>query len=107
MLSVSRQRKTIKYLRGSHFLLSIIHLFNKYLTELGFPGGSDSKDSACNAGNPSSIHGWGRSLGERNSNPFQDSGLGNPRSLVDYSPWSYKESDTAERLTLSLSFLTE
>ena len=44
MLSVSRQRKTIKHLRSSHFLLSIVHLFNKYLTELGFPDGSDNKD---------------------------------------------------------------
>jgi len=29
---------------------------------LGFPGGSDGKESSCNAGDPGSIPGWGRSL---------------------------------------------
>ena len=29
------------------------------------------------------------------------------RSLMDYSPWSHKESDTTERLTLSLHFHVE
>ena len=29
-----------------------------------FPGGSDGKASAYNAGDPGSIPGWGRSLGE-------------------------------------------
>ena len=37
---------------------------------LGFPGGSDGKDSACNAGDPSSIPGLGRSPGEGNGNPL-------------------------------------
>ena len=32
----------------------------------GFPGGSDGKHSACNAGDPGSIPGSGRSLGEGN-----------------------------------------
>ena len=31
----------------------------------GFPGGSDGKESACNAGDPGSIPGWERSPGER------------------------------------------
>ena len=43
-----------------------------------FPGGSDSKESACNAGNPGSIPGLGRSLGEGNGNPLQYSCLENP-----------------------------
>ena len=34
----------------------------------GFPGGSDGEESACNAGDPGLIPGWGRSLGEGNSN---------------------------------------
>ena len=39
---------------------------------LGFPGGSDGKQSACNAGYPSSmIHGSGRSPGEGNGYPLQ------------------------------------
>ena len=35
----------------------------------GFPGGSDSKVSACNVGDPGSIPGWGRSSGEGNGKP--------------------------------------
>ena len=37
----------------------------------GFPSGSDSKESACKAGDPGSIPGSGRSLGEGNGNPLQ------------------------------------
>ena len=36
-----------------------------------FPGGSDCKESACNAGNPGSIPGSGRFPGERKGNPLQ------------------------------------
>ena len=43
-----------------------------------FPGGSDSKTSAFNAGGPGSIPGSGRSPGEGNGNPFQYSCLKNP-----------------------------
>ena len=39
-----------------------------------FPGDSESKESACNAGDPGS----GRSPGEGNGNPFQYSCLENP-----------------------------
>ena len=46
--------------------------------ELGFPGGSDGKESACNAGDLGSIPGSGRSLGEGNGNPLQYSYLENP-----------------------------
>ena len=39
--------------------------------EMGaFPGGSDNKESACNAGDPASIPGLGRSPGERNGSPL-------------------------------------
>ena len=38
---------------------------------LGFPGGSDVKVSACDAGDPGLILGLGRSPGEANSNPIQ------------------------------------
>ena len=34
----------------------------------GFPGSSDGKESACNAGDPGSIPGLERSPGERNGN---------------------------------------
>ena len=44
---------------------------------MGFPGGSDGKESACNAGDPGSIPGLGRSSGEGNGNPLQYSGVEN------------------------------
>ena len=43
---------------------------------LGFPGGSDGKASACNAGDPGSIPGLGRSPGEgmaTHSSPLENS----------------------------------
>ena len=43
-----------------------------------FPGGSDGKEFACNAGNPCSIPGLGKSPGEGTSNPLQCSCLENP-----------------------------
>ena len=44
----------------------------------GFPGGPAGKESACNATDPGSIPGSGRSLGEGNGYPLQYSGLGIP-----------------------------
>ena len=44
---------------------------------MGFPGGSDGKESACIAGNPCLIPGLGRSPGEGNGYPLQYSGLEN------------------------------
>ena len=48
------------------------------------PGGSDGKASACNAGDPGSIPGWGRSFGEENGNPLQYSCQENP---MDRGAW--------------------
>ena len=45
---------------------------------LGFPGGSDGKESACNAGSQVLIPGSGKSPGEGNGNPLQYSCLENP-----------------------------
>ena len=45
---------------------------------MGFPGGSDGKESACDVGDLGSIPGLGSSPGEGNSNALQYSGLGNP-----------------------------
>ena len=44
---------------------------------MGFPGGSDGKASACNAEDPGSIPGSGRSPGEGNGNRLQYSCLEN------------------------------
>ena len=68
------------------------------------PGGPDGKEFVCNAGNPGSIPGSGRSPGEENGNPLQysclentmDSSMDSPLSMVYYSPWGCKESDTTE-----------
>ena len=56
---------------------------------MGFPGGSDGKESASNAGDLGLIPGLGRSPGEGNGNLLQYSCLENPhgqRSLAGYSP---------------------
>ena len=45
---------------------------------MGFPGGSDGKAPAYNAGDPDSIPGSGRSPGEGNGNPLQYACLENP-----------------------------
>ena len=50
----------------------------KIYDKLGFPGGSDGKDSACNVGDPGSIPGSERSPAEGHGNPFQYSCLENP-----------------------------
>ena len=55
-----------------------------YEKALGFPGGSDSKKSTCNAGDPGFILGSGRSSGEGNGNPLQYSCLGNPMERGDW-----------------------
>ena len=74
----------------------------KCMRFMGFPGGSDGKESACSAGDLSLIPGSGRSLGEGNGNPLQYSWPGKShgqRSLVGYSPRGCKELDTTEQLT--------
>ena len=72
----------------------------------GFPGGSDSKESVCNAGDLGLISWLGRFPGGGQSSPFQYSCLENPhgqKSLGDISPWGYKELDMTERLSTAES----
>ena len=64
------------------------------LTFSGFPGSSDSKESACNAGDPGSIPESGRSPGEVHGSPLHYSGLENPMDRGAW--WDRKESDTTE-----------
>ena len=47
----------------------------RFLLCKGFPGGSDSKESACNVRDLDSTPGSGRSPGEGNGNPFKYSCL--------------------------------
>ena len=79
------------------------HLF------MGFPGGSDGKESTCNAGDPGSIPVLGRSPGEGNWLPtpvFLTEESHGQRSLVGCSPWDHKELDTTEQLTRSCAYWT-
>ena len=67
----------------------------------GFPGGSDGKQSTCNAGNPGSILGLGGFPGEGNGNPlwyYLSAGF-HGQSLAGYSPSGRKESNTTKQLT--------
>ena len=69
---------------------------------MGFPGGSDGKEFACNTGDTGdqgSIPELGRSPGEGNEYSLQYSNLKKShaqRSLADYSSYSHKELDTTE-----------
>ena len=58
-----------------------IHVSN---SGTGFPGGSDGKASAYNAGDLGSFLKWGRSPGEGNGNPLQYSCLENPMDRGDW-----------------------
>ena len=51
---------------------------------MGFSGGSDGKESACNAGDLGSIPGMGRFPGEGNSYQLQYSGLENSLDRGDW-----------------------
>ena len=68
----------------------------------GVPGGSDSKESACSAGDLGLIPGSGRSPGGGNGHRRQSSCLENP---MDRGAWratvrgGHKELDTTERLS--------
>ena len=64
----------------------------------GFPGSSDGKESTCSVGDLGSIPGLGRSPGEGNGYPLQYSGL--EGSVDCISPWSCKELDTTEQLSI-------
>ena len=65
-----------------YLVSSPLNFVGIYQQSLDFPGGSDGKESACNAGDPGSIPGLGGSPGEGNGCPLQCSGLENSR---DYS----------------------
>ena len=75
------------------------------MKKIGFPGSSDGKASAYNAGDLGSIPGLGRSPGEGNGNPLLPGKSHGQRSLVGYNPWGRKESDMTERLHFHFHFL--
>ena len=64
----------------------------------GFPGGSDGKESTCNAGDLGLIPGLGRFPWKREMLPTSVRWPEKFHGL--YSPWGHKELDMTERLTL-------
>ena len=67
-----------------------------------FPGGSNSKESACDAGDHGSDPWVGKIPWRREWLPtplFLPEEFYGQRSLVGYSPWGHKEWDMMERLT--------
>ena len=86
----------------------VLFCWNYTHSAASFPGGSESKESACNAGDWGSIPGLGRSPGEGTVYPLQYSCLENP---MDRGAWwaivhGVAEWDTTEQPTLSLHFLS-
>ena len=71
------------------------------IQDRGFPGGSDGKASACNAGDPGSIPRSGKFPGEGNGNPLQYSCLENP---MDAGVHGVAELDTIGQLHFHSSF---
>ena len=71
---------------------------------LGFPGGLAGKESACNARDPGSTSGLGRSPGEGKGYSLQYSGLENFTDCIVHG--GRKESETTEWLSLHFTSLT-
>ena len=65
---------------------------------MGFPGGSDGKESACNAGDLVRSLGWEDPLEEEMTihSSILAWRIPGQRSLTNYCPWGRKESDTTE-----------
>ena len=70
--------KMIYLIKFPHIIVDTHLLFMGAFIYGGFPGGSEGKASACNAGDPGSIPGSERFPGEGNGNPLQYSCLENP-----------------------------
>ena len=67
------------------------------MDRFGFPGGSEVKASACNAGDLGSIPGLGRSPGEGNGNPLQYSCLENLMTEDEMVGWHQHSMDMSLR----------
>ena len=84
IISLSSLHTFLVYFLPRVFLKIFILLNTKYCKHTGFQGGSDSKESACNAGDPASIHRPGRSPGKGNGCAFQYSC---PENSMDRGAW--------------------
>ena len=84
-------------------------LGENYFMCMGFPGGSNGKESTCNAGDLSWIPELRSSPGGGHGNPIQCSCLENPhgqRSLVGCNPWGHKKSERTEWLSTAFHIHT-
>jgi hypothetical protein len=79
---------------------SVLHCLSKF-AQIGFPGGSDSKESTCNIGDPGCEEPLEKGMATHSS--FLAWRIRGQGSLAGYSPWVCKASDMTEQLTLSLS----
>ena len=77
----------------------------------GFPDSSVGKESTCNAGDPGSIPGSGRSTGEGKGYPFQYSGLENSidcivhgaqRVRLDWATFTFSEADVITAIGMNV-----
>ena len=86
--------------------MPLTYIYLLLLLHTGLPGGSDGKESACNAGDLGSIPVLETSPGEGNSYPLQYSCLENPmdRGVWQATVHRVAESDATEQLSLSLHF---
>ena len=90
---------------GSHRDLAHMHRHN-----MGFPDGSEGKESACSVGDMCLIPGSGRSPVEGNDSPmacllslvFLLGEFHGQRKPVGYSPWDHKELHMTEQLKFTL-----
>ena len=87
-------------------VIRVSRLYSYILYILGFPGGSDGRESTCNVGNCVQSLGWEDPLkkGRREwlPTPVLLSGeFHGQRSLTSGIPWGCKESDTTEQLTFT------
>ena len=101
----STELKSLNITPGKYdFSVAGCNILSQIFILKGFPSGSDDKESTCNEGGLSSIPRvekipWSR---EWLSTPVFLSGeFHEQSSLVGYSPWSYKEKDMTEQVTLS------
>ena len=80
-------------------MMNKVRTFNEvYTAYMGLPWWLRGNESACNAGDPGSVPGSGRSPGRGNGNPLQYSCLENrmDRGAWRASPWGRTELDTTE-----------
>ena len=79
----------------------VVHPEVELLDHMGFPGGSDGKEFACNAGDPGSIPGSGNPQEEVTATHSNILAWG---SLASYGSLSCKEMDTTEHTHLAVYF---